>query len=119
MTSLLQSSDPAAPAVQSMRGRPGLRLHMLAVVLLVIRVATPALANEPAKKLLALIDYIGGDYQNGVESGKIINQLEYDEMLEFSTRSLEIFKQLKTIQGGSDPAGIGNRTAGCGIAHQR
>jgi hypothetical protein len=50
-----------------------------------------------------------------VESGKIINQLEYDEMLEFSTRSLDIFKQLKAIEGGSDPAGIGNRTAGCGI----
>lgn len=105
MTSLF-SSDPEASAIQSMRRRPGLRRRKLAVGLLVLMVATPALANEPAKRLLALIDYIGGDYKNAVESGKIINQLEYDEMLEFSTRGLEIFKQLKATEGGSDPAGI-------------
>jgi len=63
-------------------------------------------AADEAKRLLALVDYIGGDYRNAVESGKVINQLEYDEMLEFSARSLEIFKQLKASEGGRDAAGI-------------
>jgi hypothetical protein len=63
-------------------------------------------AADEAKRLLALVDYIGGDYRNAVESGKVINQLEYDEMLEFSARSLEIFKQLKASEGGRDTAGI-------------
>jgi high-affinity iron transporter len=63
-------------------------------------------AADEAKRLVALVDYIGGDYRNAVEGGKIVNQLEYDEMLEFSTRSLEIFKQLQASEGGRDAAGI-------------
>lgn len=81
-------------------------LSACSVLLLTLIIATSALANDSAKKLLALIDYIGGDYRNAVESGKVINQLEYDEMLEFSTRSVEIFKQLKASEGGRDSAGI-------------
>ena len=79
---------------------------MLSALLLLLTSAAPAQANDSAQRLLALIDYIGGDYRNAVESGKVINQLEYDEMLEFSTRSLEIFKQLKATEGGRDSAGI-------------
>lgn len=62
-------------------------------------------AADDAKRLVALVDYMGGDYKNAVASGKVINQLEYDEMLEFSSRSLEIFAQLKAAEGG-DKAGI-------------
>jgi high-affinity iron transporter len=62
-------------------------------------------AADDAKRLVALVDYIGGDYKNAVASGKVINQLEYDEMLEFSSRSLEIFAQLRAAEGG-DKAGI-------------
>ena len=75
------------------------------IFLLAAFLTSSALANEQAKRLLALIDYIGGDYENAVESGKIINQLEYDEMSEFSTRGLELFKQLKAGAGG-DAASI-------------
>ena len=64
-----------------------------------------AKADEPAKQLLALIDYIGGDYRNAVQAGKIINQDEYQEMIEFSARSLELFDQLKAGEG-RDSAGI-------------
>jgi high-affinity iron transporter len=54
---------------------------------------------------LALIDYIGGDYRNAVQGSKIINQDEYQEMTEFSARSLELFERLKENEG-RDRAGI-------------
>jgi high-affinity iron transporter len=54
---------------------------------------------------LALIDYIGGDYRNAVQAGKVVNADEYQEMTEFSARSMELFNQLKSNEGG-DKAGI-------------
>jgi high-affinity iron transporter len=66
----------------------------------------PALwASDEAKRVLALIDYIGGDYRNAVQKGKIINQDEYQEMTEFSARSLELFERLKETEG-RDRAGV-------------
>ena len=65
----------------------------------------PALwAADEAKRVVALIDYIGGDYRNAVQGGKIVNPDEYQEMSEFSARSLELFRQLKSAEG--DKAGI-------------
>ncbi|HSE84335.1 MAG TPA: cytochrome c/FTR1 family iron permease, partial [Thermodesulfobacteriota bacterium] len=52
-----------------------------------------------AKRILSLVDYIGGDYKNAVQQGKIINKEEYDEMLEFSSESLGLFKKLKASEG--------------------
>jgi high-affinity iron transporter len=67
---------------------------------------SPALwASDEAKRVLALIDYIGGDYRNAVQGGKIINQDEYREMTEFSARSLELFERLKESEG-RDRAGV-------------
>ena len=63
-----------------------------------------AAADDP-KRILALIDYIGGDYRNAVQGGKVINADEYQEMTEFSARSLELFRQLKAKEG-ADKAGI-------------
>lgn len=40
--------------------------------------------NLDAKRILSLVDYIGGDYQNAVLNGKVINEDEYTEMLDFS-----------------------------------
>ena len=51
-----------------------------------------------------MIDYIGGDYRNAVQGGKVINSDEYTEMTEFSARSLALFNQLKSAEG--DKAGI-------------
>jgi high-affinity iron transporter len=73
--------------------------------LFVLAIASPGQGADEPKKLLALVDYIGGDYQNAVEGGKIANQDEYQEMLEFSARSIELLDQLKTIEKG-DTAGI-------------
>ena len=61
---------------------------------------SPALwAADEAKRVVALIDYIGGDYRNAVQDGKVVNADEYTEMTEFSARSLELFKQLKSAEG--------------------
>lgn len=57
---------------------------------------------------MALVDYIGGDYKNAVQLGKVINQDEYQEMMEFSARALELLNQLKAADKG-DKAGIGPR----------
>src|SRR5437870_8156103 len=53
------------------------------------------LAADEAKKLVTVVDYIGGDYKNAVQAGKGISQEEYREMKEFSLRSLELASQLK------------------------
>jgi high-affinity iron transporter len=63
-------------------------------------------AADEAKRIVALIDYIGGDYRNAVQGGKIANPDEYQEMSEFSARSLELFRQLKSAEG--DKAAIEN-----------
>ena len=78
---------------------------LLGIVFLLLLTNSPALwAADEAKRVLALIDYIGGDYRNAVQGGKVINSDEYTEMSEFSARSLELFKQLKSAEG--DKAGI-------------
>ncbi|MGZ9272165.1 MAG: FTR1 family protein [Candidatus Binatia bacterium] len=73
---------------------------------LIILTATGAFAaGDEAKRILALIDYIGGDYKNSVKDGGVINPGEYQEMSEFAARSAQLFTQLKAAEGG-DKAGI-------------
>jgi high-affinity iron transporter len=81
------------------------RRVLLGAVLLVFANSPALWAADEAKRLLALIDYIGGDYRNAVQGSKIINQDEYQEMTEFSARSLELFERLKENEG-RDRAGI-------------
>ncbi|NIT12980.1 MAG: c-type cytochrome, partial [Candidatus Dadabacteria bacterium] len=45
---------------------------------------------KDAKRILSLVDYIGGDYVNAVVEGKIINEDEYAEMLDFSESVTEL-----------------------------
>lgn len=73
--------------------------------LLVLGTSSFSWAADEAKRVLSLVDYIGGDYRNAVQGGKIINIDEYQEMSEFSARSLELFNQLKATEGG-DKANI-------------
>ncbi len=47
----------------------------------------PAAATNPQQDVQVswrLLDYIGVDYREAIASGKVINALEYDEMVEFS-----------------------------------
>ena len=85
--------------------QPAAWLGSRALVFLILFAASTALADDSAKKLLALVDYIGSDYKNAVQAGKILNKNEYQEQLEFSKRSVELFDQLKQIDKG-DKAGI-------------
>ena len=67
-----------------------MRASLLTVLLLLASVSF-CWANDQAKRLLLLIDYIGGDYRNAVQGGQVINPDEYQEMSEFATPSLELF----------------------------
>ena len=78
---------------------------LLALVFVALLMASTALADDSAKKLLALIDYIDSDYKNAVQAGKILNASEYQEQLEFSKRVMELFQQLKQVDR-SDKAAI-------------
>jgi len=62
-------------------------------------------ASEDAERVLSLIDYISGNYQNAVSEGEIINSREYAEMLEFSSQVKELFGKLEASDG--DKAAIG------------
>ena len=73
---------------------------LLGIVLLLFANTSILSAADEPKRVLALVDYIGGDYRNAVQGGKVINTDEYQEMTEFSVRSLELFNQLKAREGG-------------------
>jgi len=62
-------------------------------------------AQDQAKKLVALLDYLGSDYKNAVKDGKVLSADEYGEMQEFAKRGLELFSQLKETDK-ADKAGV-------------
>jgi len=73
--------------------------------LILLFAASTAFADEEARRLVALLDYLGSDYKNAVQDGKVLNQNEFAEMQEFSKRTLELFKQLKEADK-ADKAGV-------------
>jgi high-affinity iron transporter len=77
---------------------------LLGALLLFLALSPALWAADEAKRVVALIDYIGGDYRNAVQDGKVVNADEYTEMSEFSARSLDLFNKLKAAEG--DKAGI-------------
>src|SRR5262245_36624232 len=81
--------------------------HRSAVVvfLILLFAASMAFAEDEARRLVALLDYLGSDYKNAVQDGKIINPDEFAEMQEFSKRTLEIFRKLKESEK-ADKAGV-------------
>ena len=96
--------------VRGRRPSEHLRLAKLFLVRLLpllafLLVAHPGFAQDQAKRLVALLDYLSSDYKNAVQDGKILSQDEYGEMQEFAKRSLELFSQLKEIDK-ADKAGI-------------
>lgn len=84
--------------------RSGYMKVLLGTLLLLLAHGPALWAADEAKRVVALIDYIGGDYRNAVQDGKVVNADEYTEMTEFSARSLELLKQLKSAEG--DKAGV-------------
>ena len=69
-------------------------------ILFFLLIALPAQAQEQAKKLVALLDYLGTDYKNAVKDGKVLSNDEYGEMQEFSKRISELLAQLKELEKG-------------------
>lgn len=57
-----------------------------------------------AERLLSIIDYIGSDYRNAVQNGRVVDEREYKEMVVFSSDVIDIFSELKA--SGGDKAGI-------------
>ena len=66
----------------------------LALLMFFLTVPT-AFAQEQAKRLVSVLDYLGSDYKNAVKDGKILSQDEYGEMQEFSKRTQDLLNQLK------------------------
>ena len=62
-------------------------LRLIALLVLLVGLGSPAMAatvEQEVQTSWRLLDYIGVDYREAVASGRIVNQLEYDEMVEFS-----------------------------------
>lgn len=56
---------------------------------------SPALSSAAEiDRVLSLVDYIGGDYANAVEEGKIVNEFEYQEMLDFSSAAIDLWEKV-------------------------
>ncbi len=70
-------------------------LGVAALVLLALAWARPAAADDAANRLVALLDYVGGDYKNAVQGGKVVSEPEYREMKEFALRIGELGGRLK------------------------
>ena len=82
-----------------------LSVFYLLATLAVLSLPPSAHAQDQAKKLVALLDYLGSDYKNAVRDGKVLSQDEYGEMQEFAKRSLDLFNQLKA-NDKADKAGV-------------
>lgn len=50
------------------------------------------LAGE-MERILSMVDYVGGDYVNAVSEGKVINEFEYAEMVDFSSTATGLWEQ--------------------------
>src|SRR3546814_8734974 len=73
-----------------------MRVFRLLSMLLLFAVAGVAYANPQAQTLWRLLDYIAVDYPAAIgEDGKVVSQLEYDEMTEF--RSEEHTSELQSL----------------------
>lgn len=69
-----------------------MRARFLSVLLCchALFLALPAHAADPSVATTwRLLDYIAVDYPEAVQSGTVVNQLEYDEMLEFSATAAD------------------------------
>ena len=81
--------------------KPKINYFFLTFFTSLLLIALNAFAGNDEQRLYSLIDYIGGDYQFAVKDGRIINDEEYSEMIEFSDTALTIFNSI-----GSDNNGI-------------
>lgn len=74
----------------------GLLLAMLALGLSDTVVASPA-DDEKAQTIVHMLDYVGVDYPEFVQDGKVLNAEEYAEQREFATQAITLLEQLPTV----------------------
>src|SRR5688500_17239062 len=70
------------------------RLLLLLALGAALLPAPAAAQSRDVQTAWRLLDYIAVDYREAVQGGKILNQLEYDEMVEFSASVAERLKAL-------------------------
>ncbi len=58
-----------------------------------------AATNDPAQRLLQMLDYVGVDYPPTVENGEVIDAVEYAEMQEFSGEIINLLSRLPDHEG--------------------
>ncbi len=56
-----------------------------------------------AQRLVALVDYIGGDYGGAVRGGQVVSPTEYEEQLRFAADTGKIAKGLLGTAASNDP----------------
>lgn len=59
---------------------------------------------EPARVLVHTLSYLGNDYSNAISGGKIINEDEYEEMLEFAETAQKYVVELSPSWNAADSA---------------
>lgn len=62
---------------------------------------------EQSRLLIHTLNYLGGDYKNAVKDGKVVSEMEYSEMLEFSTSAEKYFKDFSPNWSDADSAEVG------------
>lgn len=71
-------------------------IYFLMAISIFFTTTSEAFANpndKDAETVIHLLDYIARDYSVGVQDGKVINEQEYSEMLEFSEQAYDLTKR--------------------------
>lgn len=79
-----------------------LRKNLFRITVLILFLFPGTSYGEEIDRVLSLVDYIGGDYSNAVRDGEVINEFEYQEMLDFSSAAVELWE--KTADKGEETA---------------
>ena len=61
----------------------------------------PAPAGE-MERILSMVDYVGGDYVNAVSEGKVTNEFEYAEMVDFSSTVINLWEKTAEKKNAED-----------------
>jgi high-affinity iron transporter len=74
--------------------------RLLAPCLSLLCLAAPVQAD--IQSLLQLVDYMGVDYPEAVQNGEVVNEFEYEEMVEFAQRIRGEIDQLDVSPATND-----------------
>lgn len=69
---------------------------ILIISTLTFQFALSSSVEDKVRNLMNLNDYISNDYVNAIENGSVIDELEYEEMIDFSSALQDLYKQLQS-----------------------